>query len=331
MNNRIRVARTDNLQNVTDADSLNFVLAEGQPFYDAATKMVYIGDGISTIAQIKADSTKGITSSNVQDSINNVPISNIIESDGATIKNATNVTTSINNVPISDIVESDGSTVKEATNALNVISGGTIASDVTAVTQPITDSSTKVATTEFVNNKVNKILIASSSLTQYLDSNSNYELQTINGVRYISLPDITGSGKLCFTWNTLQALNISSSNLDYIELELVEPNLQSDPEISNLSRTDTITVLKIKFYNNHSSSAYALSNQCHFGTTTNMIFTICNYEISNTSSLLNIYGYGPTQSIAISNNGDIAYYLNSQTQNYQGRFYIKSVYGIIKQ
>ena len=89
MNNRIRVARTDNLQNVTEADSLNFVLAEGQPFYDAATKMFYIGDGTSTIAQIKADSTKGITSSNVQNTINNVPISNIIENDGTTVKNAT--------------------------------------------------------------------------------------------------------------------------------------------------------------------------------------------------------------------------------------------------
>lgn len=153
MNNRIRVARTDNLQNVTDADSLNFVLAEGQPFYDAATKMFYIGDGTSTIAQIKADSTKGITSSNVQNTINNVPIS--------------------------DIIESDGSTVKEATNALNVISGGTIASNVTATTQPSTDNSTKVATTGFVNNVLNNQFNLNIKL---LYMGNNYYIQSGIGI-----------------------------------------------------------------------------------------------------------------------------------------------------
>lgn len=89
MNNRIRIARTDNLQNITDPNSLNTVLAEGQPFYDKASQMLFIGDGTTNISQLKADSTKGITSSNVQNSINNVPISDIIESDGTTVKNAT--------------------------------------------------------------------------------------------------------------------------------------------------------------------------------------------------------------------------------------------------
>lgn len=153
MNNRIRIARTNNLQNVTNPDSLNLVLAKGQPFYDAATKMVYIGDGTSTIAQIKVDSTKGITSSNVQNSINNVPIS--------------------------DIIESDGSTIKEATNALNVISGGTIASDVTAVTQPITDSSTKLATTGFVNNVLNNQFNLNIKL---LYMGNNYYIQSGIGI-----------------------------------------------------------------------------------------------------------------------------------------------------
>lgn len=60
MNNRIRIARTDNLQNITDPNSLNTVLAEGQPFYDKANQMLFIGDGATNISQLKANPDKSI-------------------------------------------------------------------------------------------------------------------------------------------------------------------------------------------------------------------------------------------------------------------------------
>lgn len=125
MKNRIRVARTSNLQDVS-GDNLNIVLKAGQPFYDAQTKLFYIGDGVSTIGQIKSDSTRAITASNVKDSINGKLISAIFENDGVVVKNATN------------------------SKNLND-SNGSIANGVVATTQSITDNSDKVATTKFVH------------------------------------------------------------------------------------------------------------------------------------------------------------------------------------
>jgi len=63
---------------------------------------------------------------NVRDTINNVPISTIFESDGETVKKATtadnilnaeNVSDSIDDIPLTNIFETDKTTVKNATNA----------------------------------------------------------------------------------------------------------------------------------------------------------------------------------------------------------------------
>ena len=67
---RIRVLRTNNLANISQSDNLNFVPEKGQPFYDAQSKMLFIGDGASTISAIKADYTKSINSDGAQRLIN---------------------------------------------------------------------------------------------------------------------------------------------------------------------------------------------------------------------------------------------------------------------
>ena len=67
---RIRVLRTNNLANISQSDDLNFVPEKGQPFYDAESKMLFIGDGASKISDIKADYTKSINSDGAQRLIN---------------------------------------------------------------------------------------------------------------------------------------------------------------------------------------------------------------------------------------------------------------------
>lgn len=119
MDKRIRILRKGEgeIDALTD-ESKNFIPAKGQPFYDAKTKMLYIGDGETNIKDI-IDGIKnlGITSTNVRDTINNKKISDIFESNGTTIKNTTNAV----NLKVGNEFKGSNSFVQ--TNADQTISG----------------------------------------------------------------------------------------------------------------------------------------------------------------------------------------------------------------
>ena len=93
-----------------------------------------ISGRVATLEDPNTEMSKAAVAKEVTEKIGGKNITDIFEGNGTTVKNATNSTSSTN-----------------ATNATNLVSGGTIASNVTAVTQAVTDNSKKVATTEFVN------------------------------------------------------------------------------------------------------------------------------------------------------------------------------------
>ena len=67
---RIKFLRTNDLSSVTDNTALDFVPANGQPFYDAKSNMLFIGDGTSKVSDIKAHYEKTLNSNGAQKLIN---------------------------------------------------------------------------------------------------------------------------------------------------------------------------------------------------------------------------------------------------------------------
>ena len=106
MKNRVRIARTSNLSNLS-GDALTQQVADGQPFYDKETNKLYIGQQVPN-----GQSTRNATLGDFQN--------NTVEPINAT--NADNVTSTIDGHDIkgaNGIFENDGVTVKQATNATN--------------------------------------------------------------------------------------------------------------------------------------------------------------------------------------------------------------------
>lgn len=100
---------------------------------------------------------------------------------GALLKG--NGTSAIGTASASDIVGQIGSTaVTNATNATNVVSGGTIASNVTATTQSVGTSNTTVATTAFVQaNGAVKAWVRFDGSTATISGSFNVSSVTKNG------------------------------------------------------------------------------------------------------------------------------------------------------
>lgn len=105
MKNRVRIARTSNLSNLS-GDTLTQQVVDGQPFYDKETNKLYIGQQVQD-----GGSTRNATLGDFQN--------NTVEPINAT--NADNVTSTIDGHDIkgaNGIFENDGITVKQATNAI---------------------------------------------------------------------------------------------------------------------------------------------------------------------------------------------------------------------
>ena len=83
-------------------------------------------------------------------------------------------------------------TATSATNATNVISGGTIASNVTATTQTAGDNSTKVATTAYVATAVSGVALLPGILGQAFTSNGTFTIPS--GVTAVKVTVIGGGG-----------------------------------------------------------------------------------------------------------------------------------------
>ena len=65
MNSRIRIARTNNLENLKNTINGDIILADGQPFYDKKSNALYIGDGETTLENLDTSINAGLYEGNL--------------------------------------------------------------------------------------------------------------------------------------------------------------------------------------------------------------------------------------------------------------------------
>ena len=179
IHNRIRIARTSEDKDLLDIQD---TLSKGQPFYDTKTNRLFISEEDNKRINTLVDSD-AVTSYKIAvprklrtklDSVIDATFDGSLDQEQIPITGVLPI--SNGGTGVSNSTTESNITVK---NAKNIISGGTIASSVTAVTQPITDNSTKLATTGFVNNVLNNQFNLNIKL---LYMGNNYYIQSGIGI-----------------------------------------------------------------------------------------------------------------------------------------------------
>lgn len=179
IHNRIRIARTSEDKDLLDIQD---TLSKGQPFYDTKTNRLFISEEDNKRINTLVDSD-AVTSYKIAvprklrtklDSVIDATFDGSLDQEQIPITGVLPI--SNGGTGVSNSTTESNITVK---NAKNIISGGTIASNVAAVTQPITDSSTKLATTGFVNNVLNNQFNLNIKL---LYMGNNYYIQSGIGI-----------------------------------------------------------------------------------------------------------------------------------------------------